>query len=148
MTMLAILIPMMADAGSPFPSPLDAALRDAKEIYLATRRTNGERSSIVPVWFMYTGDAVYFATSPHSYKAKRIGRGSLVDVWVGSRGGPHFTAKGELLKDAALAQSMEKHYRSKYWIAWLGFFRPNPSRLARGEIVIVRLIPTAGPQDP
>lgn len=133
--------PLATAFASEMPHDLDQALKTAKEIYLATRRPSGEQSSVAPVWFMYEGGAIYFATAPHSYKARRIRRGSPVEVWVGSRTGLHFSARAELLKDGDLAERMGNHYRQKYWIARLGFFKPSRARVAAGKIAIVKLTP-------
>jgi hypothetical protein len=32
-------------------------------------------------------------------------------------------------------------YDKKYWISWLGFFRPRPDRVAAGKTVIVKVVP-------
>ena len=92
-------------------------------------------------WFMFEGDAVYFTTGPASHKARRIARGSPLLVWVGAREGPHFVGHAELIDDPAVATRMAPEYDRKYWIAWLGFFRPNPERVRAGKTVIVRVIP-------
>jgi PPOX class probable F420-dependent enzyme len=119
-----------------------AALRTSKQIYVATRRADGSQSKVVPVWFMFDGDAVYFTTGPDSYKAKRIRKGSPLLVWVGSASGPHFEGKAELVKDTALAERMGAHYSQKYWIAWIGFFRPSADRVGSGKTVIVKVKPS------
>jgi PPOX class probable F420-dependent enzyme len=117
------------------------ALRSAKQIYVATRRADGAQSKVVPVWFMFDAEAIYFTTGPDSYKAKRIRKGSPMQVWVGSANGPHFEGKAELLKDTTLAERMGQHYSQKYWIAWLGLFRPSAARVASGKVVIVKIKP-------
>lgn len=123
------------------PSDVVAALRTSKEIYVATRRHDGSRSKVVPVWFMYDGYAVYFATGPKSYKARRIRHGSPLFVWVGSATGPHFVGKATLEKDPELAARMAPEYSRKYWIAWLGFFRPDPERVRSGKTILVKVVP-------
>ena len=90
---------------------------------------------------MADDDAVYFTTVPTSYKAKRIAKGSPVLVWVGSEQGPHFVGEGELLRDPALAEKMAPVYDRKYWISWIGFFRPRPDRIRDGKTVIVKVTP-------
>lgn len=136
---LAVLAASIATAG--FAPDVDQALRNSKEIYVATRRHDGSTSKVVPVWFMYDGDAVYFATGPTSYKAKRIKKGSPLLVWVGRADGPHFVGKAELSKDPELAARMAPVYSQKYWIAWLGLFRPNPDRVRAGKTVLVKVSP-------
>jgi PPOX class probable F420-dependent enzyme len=136
---LTVLAASIATAG--FAPDVAAALRTSKEIYVATRRTDGSTSKVVPVWFMYDGDAVYFATGPTSHKAKRIKKGSPLLVWVGRPDGPHFVGKAELSKDPELAARMAPVYSQKYWIAWLGLFRPNPDRVRSGKTVLVKISP-------
>src|SRR5579885_1500700 len=82
-------------------------------------------------------------TSPTSHKARRLAKGSPLLVWVGSKDGPHFEARAELVRDPELAARMGEAYRRKYWIAWLGFFCPSAERLRAGKIVIVRIRPPA-----
>jgi len=62
-------------------------LHTAKEIYVATKRANGEWSTAAPVWFTYDGEAVYLTAAPTSYKTRRIKRSSPVRIWVGSKEG-------------------------------------------------------------
>jgi len=142
-TMLAMTLVVLgvAAASAQFTPDVRDALATAKNLYVATRRADGSTSKVSPIWFMVDGDAVYFTTVPTSYKAKRIAKGSPLLVWVGSEQGPHFVGKGELLRDPALAEKMAPVYDSKYWISWLGFFRPNADRIRDGKTVIVRVTP-------
>ena len=82
--------------------------------------------------------------TPDSHKAKRIAKGSPVLVWVGSSQGPHFVGHGEIIRDPAQAERMAPVYDQKYWISWLGFFRPRADRIRDGSTVIVRVTPVAG----
>ena len=118
-----------------------ATLKTEKEIYVATKRKSGEWSKAAPIWFMYDGEAVYFTTSPTAYKAKRIKRGSPVRVWVGSNDGPSFTGKAEIVEDSAIVARMGEAYGQKYWIAWLGLFRPRVDRVEAGKTVAVKVTP-------
>ena len=118
-----------------------AALKTEKEIYVATKRKSGEWSKAAPIWFVYDGEAVYFTTSPTAYKAKRIKRGSPVRVWVGSNDGPSFTGKAEIVEDSAIVARMGEAYGQKYWIAWLGLFRPRVDRVEAGKTVAVKVTP-------
>ena len=131
-----------AVAAGGFAADVADALRASKQIYVATRRADGTISKVVPVWFMFDGDAIYFATGPDSYKARRIKRGSPLLVWVGRPDGPHFVGHAELSKDPALAERMAPVYSEKYWIAWLGLFRPNAERVRSGKTVLVKVTPS------
>jgi len=140
-TMALVGLATVATAG--FSPEVTTALRTAKELYVATRRADGTQSKVSPIWFMYDGEAVYFATLPTSYKAKRIRKGSPLLVWVGSSDGPYFEATAELIADPDVAARMAPVYSQKYWIAWIGLFRPNPDRVRAGKTVIVRIKPPA-----
>jgi PPOX class probable F420-dependent enzyme len=138
---VAIVVLAAAVADGQLAPEVREALGSAKELYVATRRGDGSTSKAVPIWFMFDGNAVYFTTTPGSHKAKRIAKGSPVLVWVGSQTGPHFVGRGEVLHDPALAEKMAPVYDQKYWISWLGFFRPRPDRVRDGKTVIVRVTP-------
>ncbi|HEV8715383.1 MAG TPA: pyridoxamine 5'-phosphate oxidase family protein [Candidatus Binatia bacterium] len=116
-------------------------LHTAKEIYVATQRANGEWSTAAPVWFIYDGQAVYLTAAPTSYKARRVKRSSPVRIWVGSKEGPSFTGKAEIIEDLALVERMGTAYQQKYWIAWLGLFRPRASRVAAGKTIAIKVTP-------
>lgn len=137
----SICVAAIAHAG--FSPEVTAALQSSKEIYVATKRADGTMSKVVPVWFMYDGEAIYFTTLPTTYKAKRIEKGSPLYVWVGSADGPHFVGPAEILRDPELAARMAPVYAKKYWIAWLGLFKPNAERVRSGKTVIVKVRPPA-----
>lgn len=138
---LALCCLMAASARAGFPPDVETALGTAKNLYVATRRRDGSQSAVSPVWFMFDGDAIYFTTVPTTHKARRIARGSPLYVWVGKPDGPHFVGKAEILRDPALAERMAPVYDRKYWISWLGFFRPRADRVRTGKTVIVKVTP-------
>jgi hypothetical protein len=141
MMVVGVLMLATTVATGEFPADVVSALRTSKQIYVATKRADGSQSKVVPVWFMYDGEAIYFATGPESYKARRIRHGSPLLVWVGSADGPHFVGKVTLEKDPELAARMAPVYSKKYWIAWLGLFRPDPERVRSGKTVLVKVVP-------
>jgi hypothetical protein len=128
-------------ARAQFPPDVSTALRTAKNLYVATERKDGSHSEVSPIWFMFDGEALYFTTVPSSYKAKRTQLGRPLHIWVGSKDGPYFTGLGEVSTDPQLAERMAPVYDEKYWISWLGFFRPRPDRVADGKTVIIRVTP-------
>ena len=140
-SMLAFAVAAVA---AQFAPDVQEALKTSKQLYVATRRADGSTSQMAPIWFMFDGDAVYFTTTPDSHKAKRIAKGSPVLVWVGSSQGPHFVGHGEIIRDPAQAERMAPVYDQKYWISWLGLFRPRADRIRDGSTVIVRVTPVAG----
>ena len=148
-TMLGLLIALglcmvgVAQGADGLSSEVEAALKTENYIYVATRRLNGEWSTSAPVWFMYDGEAVYFTTAPTTHKAHRIHRGSPVRVWVGKKDGPFFEGEARFVKDRAVVERMAEVYTQKYWLAWLGFFRPRPRRVSAGKTLVVKVMPVA-----
>lgn len=126
------------------PAETQELLRSSSYIYTATRRKSGERSSIAPVWFYYEGgDELFFTTSPDSWKAKRLAQGSPLYVWVGEKDGPYLIGEAREVVDPALIDRMGEAYKDKYWIAWMGFFRPRSERVTNGKTkaYVVKLKP-------
>lgn len=140
---LAAVLVGAAVATAGFAPNVTEALENSKNLYVATQRADGSKSKVSPIWFMFDGDAVYFTTVPESYKAKRVAKGSPLYISVGSETGPSFVGKGEILKDPALAEKMAPVYDQKYWISWVGFFRPRADRVRDGKTVIVKVTPTS-----
>lgn len=140
-TMAWLLWPMPARAAS-LPPATEAALRNSDLIYVATRRKNGALSSIKPIWFYYDGGKVFFTTSPDGWKAKRIAQGSPLYIWVGSTDGSFVEGTAERVTDPALVDRMGDAYGRKYWIAWLGFFKPRGGRVTDGKTNAYLVTPT------
>ncbi len=121
--------------------PLEIAekLLEAKHIYVATQRQDGSRSQAAPVWFGIMEGAIWFTTSPDSHKGKRIRRGSPVFLSVEGKQGPFVRLNAEIVNDADKAEALGKIYERKYWLAWLGFFRPSKERVETGKVLLIRL---------
>jgi hypothetical protein len=139
----AILAAIAAPTIAATSSRDTAALAEATYIYIATVRKDGNQSKAVPVWFITTADhQVLIETSPTSWKAKRIKRGSPAMIWIGSRTGPAFIGNAEIVTDTALQDQVIAEYPKKYTLAWIGFARPSRAKLDRGQIVVIRISPT------
>jgi len=139
---VSVILPTLV--GAEVNTTTRAALETAKEIYVATARSDGSRSTAAPVWFMYEEGNVYFSTLSSSHKARRLRNGGRVFVAVGGAEGPAWEGWGTLVTDTALIDRMARYYRKKYWIAWLGLFVPNKDRVAAGKTVIVKVVPGQG----
>jgi general stress protein 26 len=124
------------------PAATEAALRDSSLIYVATRRRNGALSAIKPIWFYYDAGKIFFTTEPNSWKAKRIAAGSPLYIWVGSEKGPFVQGAAEQVTDPALIDRMGEAYAEKYWIAWMGLFKPRSSRVTSGKTNAYLVTPT------
>ena len=119
------------------------ALAKATYIYIATVRKDGNQSKAAPVWFITTADKqILIETSPTSWKAKRIKRGSPAMIWIGTRTGPAFIGKAEIVTDKKLQDEVIAEYPRKYLLARIGFARPSRAKLDRGQIVVIRISPT------
>lgn len=128
-----LLWPRPARAAA-LPPATEAALRSSDLIYVATRRRDGTLSAAAPIWFFYRGDGtLFFTTSPEAWKAKRIAAGSPLYIWVGAEDGPFVQGQARPTDDAALIDEMGQAYAKKYWIAWLGLFKPRSDRVRDGR---------------
>ena len=141
MIMLAARAAVAEELVRSFPPDFAVRLATAKEIYVATQRKDGTRSTVVPVWFAVMDNAIWFTTSPESHKVKRVQRGSPLFVSVEGKHGPFIKTKVEVIKDGALADRLGEIYSKKYWLAWLGFFRPSRARNESGKTVLLKLTP-------
>ena len=108
-------------------------LRSSSYIYTATQRKSGEVSESVPIWFLYDGEHIFFTTGPESWKAKRIARGSPLYHQRREQGRAEAHRKATKVTDPALVDRMGQAYSDKYWIAWLGLFRPRERPRHRGK---------------
>jgi hypothetical protein len=131
----------MADPTTRFPPEFMSQLQHSKEIYVATLRKDGTRSTAVPVWFGILDDAILFSSLPDNHKAKRVKRGSPIFVSVQGKDGPFIKTKAEIVKDGGVAERLGQIYSQKYWIAWVGMFRPSRAKIETGKNVLIRLTP-------
>jgi general stress protein 26 len=131
----------MADEMKSFSPEFMSKLNQSKQIYVATERKNGARSTAVPVWFGVIDNAIWFATLPDNHKAKRVKRGSPMYISVEGKDGPFIKAKAEIVQDGAMAERLGEIYARKYWIAWLGMFRPSRKKIETGKNLLLRLTP-------
>src|SRR5215469_8369248 len=119
-----------------------AAMKDASLIYIGTVRKDGNQSKNTPVWFITTKDnQVLIETSPTSWKAKRIRRGSPALIWIGKADGPAFIGKAEITTDKALEDEVIEEYPRKYLLARVGFARPTREKINNNQICVIRITP-------
>jgi predicted pyridoxine 5'-phosphate oxidase superfamily flavin-nucleotide-binding protein len=118
------------------------ALSTASVLYIATVRKDGNQSTPAPVWFTVAPDhLVLIQTSPTTWKAKRIRRGSPVIVWIGKTKGPAFIGKAEITNDPAVARQIVVDYPKRYLMARLGMHTPTQEMFDRGQIVPITIRP-------
>jgi len=118
------------------------ALSTASVLYVATVRKNGDQSTPAPVWFTAAPDhLVLIQTSPTTWKAKRIRRGSPVIVWIGKTKGPAFIGKAEITSDPADSRQIIADYPKRYLMARLGMHTPTQEMFDKGQIVAITITP-------
>jgi hypothetical protein len=66
-------------------------------------------------------------------------RGSPALIWIGTRTGPAFIGKAEIVTDAALQDQVIAEFPKKYLLAWIGIARPSRAKLERGQIVVISI---------
>jgi general stress protein 26 len=139
--MVVLVATAMADETRSFPPEFMNKLNQKKQIHVATERKSGARSTAAPVWFGVIDNAIWFATLPNNHKARRVKRGSPMYISVEGKDGPFIKAKAEIVQDGAMAERLGEIYAHKYWIAWLGMFRPSRGKIESGKNLLIRLTP-------
>ena len=119
------------------------ALSKASLIYVATVRKDGNQSKAAPVWFTTSADnnAILIQTGPDTWKAKRIKRGSLVLVWIGSATGPAFIGRAEITSDAAVQNKILDDFRQKYLENRVMGVGPSRAKFDSGDRVAIKIVP-------
>lgn len=111
-------------------------------VYIATVRKDGNQSRSTPVWFTTTPDHILLIeTSPTSWKAKRIRRGSPAMIWIGAVDGPAFIGKAEITNDPAVETRIITDYPEKYLMARMGFAKPTQEKFDKSTIVAIKITP-------
>ena len=130
-------------AAAKLPADVDAALRDAKYVYVQSERKTGEWSKAAEIWFHAENGTVYVATRPTSWRVRRIGwKRTKARIAVGKPDGPSFVAKGDLVKgDRALEDRLMADYAKKYPEGWEKFAQAFRDGFKSGDRVIVRYTP-------
>jgi len=143
--LLFLLILLAARPGrAELPPDLTKLLGTSEFVYISSTRKDGTLSRPAEIWFMYHDGAVWVGTRPDSWRVKRIKWGRpQAKIWVGKQDGPAFTARGELVKDAAAEKVLLETFAKKYpqgWSKWEKSFRDG---FADGSRVLVKYTPTA-----
>ena len=99
-------------------STVDARLRAARSIWLATSRRDG-RALVAPVWFWWDGDRddprLYFITAQPTLKARNLAREPWVEAHLGD-GDDVVILRGRaaIVAERAEADRVDAAYRAKY----------------------------------
>lgn len=136
-----LLVGAPASASAQVDGATRKLLAEEDLIYTATERKDGSLSAAAPIWFWSDGesDILYTSTAPESWKAKRLERGSPLHIWVGDEDGPYLIGDAERIMDPETVTMMGEKYSDKYWIAWIGFFRPRADRVTDEKTIAYRV---------
>lgn len=93
---------------------VDLPLRATRSIWLSTTRPDG-RPHAVPVWFVWDGESLYFATQAHSQKGLNLAHQSWVVAHLGD-GDDTIIPEGpsEVVTDSAEIERLNAMYMEKY----------------------------------
>ncbi len=118
-----------------------SALHQVTTLYLTTYSADG-KSGTVPIWFFLHHHQIYFCTQRESLKVRRIQQTGKARLHLGRNTGPSFDCTATILDhDANLIALLLRTYRQRYWFRWL-FLGPRLKRaFARGDELIVQLVP-------
>lgn len=133
---------------------LEEALRDSRFVYVSPLLADGAESTCHgEVWYAWLDGAAVVITASDGWKARALRRGlDRARVWVGDHGrwkqllgrneafrqAPHFDARVEAVKDAALLDSTLAVFETKY-PAEIGQWRDKMrSGYADGSRVLLR----------
>ncbi len=137
--------PAGAGAAAGFTPEQAAQLERAKFVYISSTRKDGSPSQPAEIWFMVSDGALWVASKPSSWRAKRIRWGRpMATIWIGSRSGPSFRARGEIVKDPRRYDELCARYAAKYADGWPRWERSFRDGLPSGERVLIRYAPVAG----
>jgi hypothetical protein len=116
---VAVALAAVSGAAAGLAPEVEKALEGAEYVYISSTRKDGRLGEKAEIWFMYEGGKVYVGTRPISWRVKRIRWGRPdAKIWVGSREGPSFQAKGALVDDPALQERMFEVFAKKYPEGW------------------------------
>jgi hypothetical protein len=139
---LAVVLVLASAALAALTPDVDRALRDSEYVYMQTERKTGELGKSAEIWFMYDDGKVYVGTRPTSWRVKRIKAGRpKAKIAVGKPDGPSFTARGDLIRDAALEKRLMETFAKKYPAGWKKHEEGFRKGFESGERVLVRYTP-------
>ena len=93
---------------------VDARLTAATSVIIVSTRPDG-RPHAAPVWYLWTGKAVYFATRTESVKGKNLGNGAWIVAHFGDADDVLFMdGPVVLVTDKAEQEAADRDYTAKH----------------------------------
>lgn len=123
---------------------LDRALATSTYVYVASERKGGTFGTPAEIWFMWDDGAVWVASPPTSWRAKRIHAGrTKARIAVGRKDGPTFAAEGAFVRDPAVYDKLCATFAKKYPDGWRKYEASFRAGLKDGSRVLMRYRPVA-----
>jgi hypothetical protein len=117
-------------------------LTAAQYVYISSERKDGSLSKPAEIWFFLHDGALWVASSPKSWRVKRIRWGRPeARIAIGTTSGPSLWARGEIVTDPADANRLMEAFAKKYagsWSRWEDSFRTG---FKSGDRVLIRYRP-------
>jgi hypothetical protein len=140
---ILIVAALVAPAHALAPE-IEKGLRDSKYVYVATERKAGGYGSPAEIWYLWHDGAVYVASPPTTWRAKRIKAGRTgAKIHVGKADGPSFDATGKIVDEPAVHDVMFKTFAEKYADRWAGYEKRFRDGLKDGSRVLIKYTPKA-----
>jgi hypothetical protein len=133
-----------ASATTGLAPDVEHALATGTYVYIATERKGGGFGTPAEIWFMWDDGAVWVASPPTTWRAKRIRHGrTRARIAVGSKDGPVFAATGSFVRDPAVYERLCATYARKYPDVWPKFEARFRDGLKDGSRILIRYVPVA-----
>lgn len=151
-----VLLAALAALARPAPvtagelgADVEHALATAAYVYVATERKTGDFGRPAEIWFMWDDGAVWVASPPTSWRAKRIRAGrAKARIAVGRPDGPSFPAEGAFVRDPAAYDKLCATFARKYPDGWPKYAASFRNGLRDGSRVLMRYRPTGAAARP
>jgi hypothetical protein len=127
---------------APLSAELQKALDSSKYVYIQSARKDGSMGKAAEIWFFSYQGAVWVCSPVTTHRVKRIQAGQTkAKIAIGKSDGPSFTAKGSLVKDAAIDKVMFETFAKKYAGEWSSYEKNFRDGLANGTRTLVKYEP-------
>ena len=136
---LLLVAPAQAAA---LPKDVQDSLGAVTYVYISSTRKDGNLSRPAEIWFLWHKGSVYVASSPKSWRAKRIRWGRPdAKIWVGKPDGPSFMATGAIVNEPDVHPIMFQTFAQKYGDRWKSYEDSFRKGLLDGSRVLIRYTP-------
>ena len=124
------------------PKDVQDSLASVTYVYISSTRKDGSLSRPAEIWFLWHKGSVYVASSPKSWRAKRIRWGRPdAKIWVGKPDGPSFMAKGAIVNEPDVHPILFQTFAQKYSERWKSYEDNFKKGLVDGSRVLIRYTP-------